>query len=91
MSKRAEGAETLEREFRPLAAAYGGCDVDGRSSGLADGMLGGGRNFGAGHSLDGSAVAQRPDLAFVIGQLQAGIDDELAALLEAIEFLNDWR
>ena len=86
MSKRAERSETLEPEFRPLAAAHGGHNVDGRGSGLADGMLGRRRNICAGDGLNGGTVTQRPDLAFVILQLQAGIDEQPAAFLGAIEF-----
>ena len=48
MSKRAERSETLEPEFRALAAAHRGCNVDGGGSGLANGMLGRGRNLCAG-------------------------------------------
>jgi hypothetical protein len=74
MSERAERSATLEPEFRALAAAYGGGNVAGGDSGLADGMLGRGRNLCAGDGLDVGTVTQRPDLAFVILQLQAGID-----------------
>src|ERR1700738_5735391 len=61
---------------------------DGGGSGLANGMLGRGRNLCAGEGLDGGTVTQRPDLAFVILQLQAGIDEQLAVFLVAIELLD---
>ena len=60
-------------------------------AGLADGMLGRRRNLCAGDGLDRGTVTQRPDLAFVILQLQVGIDEQLAAFLGAIEFLNHRR
>ena len=88
MSERAERSATLEPEFRALAAAYGGGNVDGGGSGLADGMLGRGRNLCAGDGPDGGAVTQRPDLAFVILQFEAGIDEQLAAFVGAIELPN---
>ena len=88
MSKRTERSATLEPEFRALAAAHGGSNVDGGGSGLADGMLGRGRNLSVGDGLDGGAVTQRPDLAFVVLQFEAGIDEQLAASVGAIELLN---
>src|SRR5438105_832322 len=88
MSERAERSETFEPEFRPLAAAHGGCNVDGGGSGLANGMLSRRRNLRTGDGLDAGAITQRPDLAFVIIQFQASIDEQLAAFLAAIEFLN---
>src|ERR1700730_9095993 len=91
MSKRAERSATLEPEFRPLAAAHGGRNVDGGDSGLTYRMLGRGRNLCAGDGFDGSTVTQRPDLVFVILQVQAGIDEQLAMFLGAIELLNDRR
>src|SRR5438045_1488504 len=51
-------------------------------------MLGRGRNLCVGDGLDGGAVTQRPDLAFVVLQFEAGIDEQLAALVGAIELLN---
>src|SRR6266513_4791098 len=88
MSKRTERSAALEPEFRALAAAHGGSNVDGGGSGLADGMLGRGRNLCAGDGLDGGAVTQRPDFAFAILQFEAGIDEQLAAFVGAIELLN---
>jgi hypothetical protein len=88
MSERAKRSEALEPEFRPLAAAHGSSNVDGGGSGLANGMLGRGRNLSAGGGFDGGTVIQRPDLAFVILQLQAGINEQLATFLGAIEFLK---
>ena len=54
-------------------------------------MLGRGRNLCAGDGFDGGTVTQRPDVAFVILQLQAGIDEQLAVLLVAIELLDYLR
>ena len=88
MSKRAKRSETLELELRPLAATHGGRNVDGGGRGLANGMLGRGRNLCASDGLDGGTVTQRPDDALVILQLQAGIDEQLAVFLVAIEFLD---
>ena len=51
-------------------------------------MLRGGRNLCAGHGLNRGTIAQRPDLAFVILQLQAGIDEQLAPFFAAIQFLQ---
>src|SRR5215831_14050522 len=91
MSKRAKSTEALELEFRPLAATHGGRNIDGGDSGFANGMLGRRRNYCAGDGLDRSAVTQRPNLALVILQLQALIDQQFAAFLWAIETLNYWR
>jgi len=55
---------------------------------LANSMLGRGRNLCAGDGRDGGTVTQRPDVAFVIFQLQAGIDEQLALFLGAIEILD---
>src|SRR5438132_5785429 len=81
MSKRAKRSETLELELRPLAATHGGRNVDGGGRGLANGMLGRGRNLCAGDGLAGPTVTQRPNVAFEILQLQAGIDEQLAVFL----------
>ena len=78
MSKRAERSETLEPEFRPLAAVQGGGNVDGGGCGLANSMLSRGRNLCAGDGFDAGTVTQRPDVTFVILQLQAGIDEQFA-------------
>src|ERR1700741_3516532 len=88
MSKRTERCAPLEPELRALAAAHGSSNVDGGGSGLADGMLGRGRNLCTGDGLDAGAVTQRPDLAFVILELKAGIDKQLTAFGGAIELLN---
>src|SRR5271168_5379669 len=88
MSERTERSETFEPEFRPLAAAHGGRNIDSRGSGLAYGMLGRRRSLCTGDGLDAGAITQCPDLAFIISQFQAGIDNQLAAFLAAIEFLN---
>src|ERR1700731_461300 len=88
MSKRTERSPTLEPEFRALAAVHGGANVDGGGSGLADGMQGRGRNLCVGDGPDGGAVTQRPDLAFVILQFEAGIDEQLAAFVGAVQILN---
>ena len=91
MSKRTQRSEALEPELRPLAATHGGRDIDGGDIGLANGMLGRRRNYCAGDGLDRSAVTQRPNLAFVILQLQALIDQQFAAFLWTIETLKYWR
>src|SRR6201997_3141081 len=88
MSERTERSAPLEPEFRALAAAHGGSNVDGGGSGLADGMLGRRRNLCVGDGLDGGTVTQRPDLAFVILQFEPGIDEQLTAFVGAIELLN---
>src|ERR1700740_2307317 len=88
MSERADRTVTLESEFRALAAAYGGGNVDGGGSGLADGMLGRGWNLCASDGCDAGTITQCPDLAFVILQLQAVIDEQLAAFFGAIQLLN---
>src|SRR6516162_11904836 len=90
MSKRTQRSEALESEFRPPAAAHGGRNIDGGSSGLANGMLGRRRYLCAGDGLDRGAVTQRPNLAFVILQLQTRIDQQFAAFLWAVETLNYW-
>src|SRR5690242_4878320 len=87
MSKRTERSATLEPEFRALAAAHDGSNVDGGGSGLADGMLGRGRNLCVGDGFDGGTVTQRPDLAYVILQFEPGIDEQPAAFV-GIELLN---
>src|SRR5215469_832319 len=91
MSKRTQRSEALEPEFRPLAATYSGRNIDGGDSGFANGMLGRRRNCCAGDGLDRGAVTQRPNLALVILQLQALIDQQFAAFLWAIEALKYWR
>src|SRR5215467_13051269 len=91
MSKRTQRSEALEPEPRPLAATHGGRDIDGGDIGLANGMLGRRRNYCAGDGLDRSAVTQRPNLALVILQFQALIDQQFAAFLWAIEALKYWR
>src|SRR5260370_15704017 len=58
MSKRAERSETFEPEFRPLAAAHGGGNVDGGGPGLATGVLCRPRNRCARHGLAGAASTQ---------------------------------
>lgn len=88
MSEGAERSETFEPEFRLLSAAHGGRNVDGGGSGLANGMVGRRRSLRTGDGLDAGAITQRPDLAFVVIQFQAGIDEQLVAFLAAIEFLN---
>jgi len=60
-------------------------------SGLANGMLGGRRHRYTCHRLDRGTVTERPDLPFMILQLQTPIDEQFAALLPAIEVLNYWR
>ena len=88
MSERTERSATLEPEFRAVAAVHGGSNVDGGGSGLADGVLGRGRNLCVGDGLDGGAVTQRSDLAFIVLQFEAGIDEQLAVFVGAIELLN---
>jgi hypothetical protein len=91
MPKRAERSEPFELEFRSSAAPHGSRNIDGGGSGLANGMLGRRRHRCTCHRLDGGAVTERPDLPFMILQLQTPIDEQFAALLRAIEVLNYWR
>src|SRR6516164_1168570 len=91
MPKRAERSEAFELEFRSSAAAHGSRNIDGGGSRLANGMLGGRGHRRTCHRLDRSAVTERPDLPFMILQLQTPIDEQFAAVLRAIEVLNYWR
>jgi hypothetical protein len=91
MPERTQCSEPFEREFRPLPAAHRGRDVDRGNRGLADGMLCRRRNRRAGHGPDRCAVAQGPDFAFVMLQLEAGIDQKLAAFFGASELLDHRR
>ena len=87
--KRADRSQALKAKFCAPPAAHGGGNVDGRGVSLADGMLRRRRNSCARDRLYQSTVAQRPNLALVMPQLQTGIDEQLASLLAAIEFVND--
>src|SRR5260370_11456416 len=91
MPKRAECSEPFELEFRASAALHGRRNIDGGGGRLANGMLGGRRDRCTCDRLDRGAVTERPDLPFMILQLQARTDEQFAAFLPAIEFLNGWR
>src|SRR6516165_5452862 len=88
---RAERSQPFELEFCLSAAPHGSRNIDGGGSGLANGMLGGWRHRCTCHRLDRGAVTERPDLPFMILQLQSPVDEQFAALFRAIEVLNDWR
>src|SRR5258708_1582189 len=65
VAQRTHGSKAFEGELIPLSASNTGSDVDGRGSGLPDGVLRGRWNSCACHGLDRSTVAKRPNPAFV--------------------------
>ncbi len=75
MSKRAQLAESLEIEDGPLAAVYGGRDIDRNCPCLSRCVLRGWRHPASGLGLDGRAVSQDPHPAFVALQLELGVSE----------------